>query len=140
MIAVDLLEQARACGVALTPLPDGGLKLKGKPPIPAELKAALREHKPEVLSLLQSYAALADLYRTYWSTPETEPMTTFLSLHREIDLIERQVGADTAWQILEAAARAWYQEKGACPFCQHPGVLHLATGTTDGSARLKMEG
>lgn len=69
--------------------------------------------------------ALADAYRRYWSTPETEPIETFRSLHREIDILERQVGTDAAWHTLEAAARAWYQETGACPFCKHPGVLHL---------------
>lgn len=75
-------------------------------------------------------AVLADLYRKYWNTPETEPMATFVSLHREIDILERQVGADTAWRTLEATARAWYQEKGACPFCKLPGVLHLTTEAT----------
>lgn len=65
---------------------------------------------------------LADLYRTYWSTPETESMTTFLSLHREIGILERQVGEDTAWRTLEAAARRWYQETGAWPPCKLPGV------------------
>jgi hypothetical protein len=136
MIAVDLIQQARTYGVTLTLLPDGGLKLRGKPPIPAELKAVLREHKPEVLALLQSCAALADLYRRYWSLPKSEPMATFLSLHREIDLLERQVDVETAWRTLEEAARAWYLEQSACPFCKRPGVLHLATGT-GGSASLK---
>lgn len=130
MIAVDLLEQARACGVTLTPLPDGRLKLKGKPRIPTELTAAVREHKSDILALLQSCTTLVELYTQYWNTPETEPMATFVSLHREIDILERQVGVDTAWRILEAAARAWYQEKGACPFCKLPGVLHLTTEAT----------
>lgn len=125
MIAVDLVQQARTYGVTLTPLPDGGLKLRGKPHIPTELTAAVREHKSEILALLQSCATLADAYRRYWETTETESMTTFQSLHREIDIVERQVGAETAWRTLKAAARVWYQEKGACPFCKLAGVFHL---------------
>lgn len=62
-------------------------------------------------------AVLEDLYHKYWTTPESEPMETFVSLHREIDLLERQVGVEGAWRTLEASARAWYQEKGTCPFC-----------------------
>lgn len=70
---------------------------------------------------------LAEAYRRYWNTPETEPMATFVSLHREIDLLENQVGVETAWQVLVAAARTWYQEHRTCPFCKHPDVLHLAS-------------
>lgn len=70
-------------------------------------------------------AVLADLYRKYWNTPETEPMTAFVSLHREIDILERQVGVDESWRTLEAEARAWYQEKGTCPFCGKD-ELHLS--------------
>jgi hypothetical protein len=136
MIAAELIQEARTAGVTLTPLPDGKLKVIGRPRVPVELKAALREHKAEVLALLQAYAPLAEAYRRYWSTPETEPIETFRSLYREIDLLERQVDVETAWRTLEAAARVWYQETGACPFCKRPGVLHLATGT-GGSASLK---
>jgi hypothetical protein len=75
-------------------------------------------------------AVLAEAYRRYWSIPETEPMTVFVSLHREIDIMEQQVGADTAWHTLEAAARAWYEEHRACPFCKHPNVLHFEKGVT----------
>lgn len=125
MTAVDLLEQARTHGVTLTPLPDGGLKLKGKPPIPAELTAALREHKPEILALLQACATLAEAYRRYWELPETEPIEPFQSLHREIDLLEKQVGPEVAWHTLEEAARRWYQKKGRCPFCGGD-ELHLS--------------
>lgn len=125
MTAINLLEQARTAGVTLTPLPDGGLKLKGKPPIPAELTAALRQHKPEILALLQSCATLADLYRCYWNTPETDPIETFRSLHREIDRLEKQLGADTAWRTLEDAARTWYNEHRTCPFCGED-ELHLS--------------
>lgn len=124
MTAVDLLEQARACGVTLTPLPDGGLKLLGKPRIPTELTAAVREHKSEILALFQSCATLAELYAQYWNTPETEPMATFVSLHREIEIVERQVGEETALQAFQAAARRWYEQNGACPSCGKPGVLH----------------
>lgn len=71
-------------------------------------------------------AILADAYRQYWTLSATkEPMATFVSLHREIDLIEQQVGADAAWRTLEEAARAWYQEKGTCPFCGKT-ELHLS--------------
>lgn len=75
-------------------------------------------------------AVLADLYRTYWNTPETEPIATFLSLHREIEIVERQVGEETALQTFQAEARRWYEQNGACPKCGKPGVLHLTTEAT----------
>jgi aspartate aminotransferase-like enzyme len=70
-------------------------------------------------------AILSNLYRTYWSTPETDPLETFTALHREIDHLEQQVGADTAWRTLEEAAKRWYQEKARCPFCGKD-ELHLS--------------
>lgn len=69
--------------------------------------------------------ALSQAYRKYWNTPETEPMATFVSLHREIDILERQVGVEGAWRTLEESARNWYQEKGTCPFCGKD-ELHLS--------------
>lgn len=67
-------------------------------------------------------AVLADLYRRYWELPDSESMTTFLSLSHEIGILERQVGEDMAWRILEAAARRWHQETGVWPPCKLPGV------------------
>lgn len=65
-----------------------------------ELKAKLKEYKAEVIALLSqphpSCSALADLYTLYWETPESVTMETFQALHREVDILERQVGADTA--------------------------------------------
>jgi hypothetical protein len=49
------------------------------------------------------------------------------SVTEEIGSLERQVGEETAWRVLEAAARAWYEEHRVCPFCKHPDVLHLET-------------
>lgn len=93
------------------------------------LKRVLRGERAECHAPTPSCNALADLYRRYWNTPEDATIEIFRALHREIDILERQVGADTAWRTLEAAARAWYQEKGTCPFCKLSGVLHLATET-----------
>lgn len=67
---------------------------------------------------------LADLYRQYWSLPEETPLETFEGLHKQIDITEAQVGVDTAWHTLEASARAWYEQKGTCPFCGKD-ELHL---------------
>lgn len=72
-------------------------------------------------------AVLAGMYRQYRSLPESDPMETFKALHQEIDRVEKRVGVDTAWRTLEEAARAWYEEYRACPFCKHPDVLHLET-------------
>ncbi|MDE2321753.1 MAG: hypothetical protein KGL31_07530 [candidate division NC10 bacterium] len=124
MMAAELIQEARTAGVTLTPLPDGRLQATGRPQVPSELKARLSTHKTEVMALLHACDALADLYRTYWTLPETDPLETFKALHREIDLIEKQVGAEAAWRTLEASARRWYQEKGTCPFCGKD-ELHL---------------
>lgn len=83
MMAAELIQEARTAGVTLTPLPGGRLQATGRPQVPSELKARLSTHKPEILAWLQSCSTLADLYRRYWETPETEPMATFVSLHRE---------------------------------------------------------
>jgi hypothetical protein len=69
-------------------------------------------------------AVLDGLYRRYWNTPEDASMETFKALHREIDTLERQVGAEAAWRTLEVAARAWHSESGVCPFCRMRGELH----------------
>lgn len=70
-------------------------------------------------------AVLTDLYRRYWTLSETEePMATFRSLHREIDIVERQVGEETALQTFQVAAQRWYEQNGECPKCGKPGVLH----------------
>lgn len=73
-------------------------------------------------------AVLTEAYRKYWSLPESDPMETFKALHREIDILERQVEVEVAWRTLEEAARAWYEEHRACPFCKHPNVLHFEKG------------
>lgn len=125
MMAAELIQEARTSGVTLTPLPNGRLQATGRPQVPSELKARLSTHKAEIVALLQACDALVDLYRRYWNTHGTEPMATFVSLHREIDILERQVGADAAWRTLEAEARRWYQEKGTCPFCGKD-ELHLS--------------
>lgn len=75
-------------------------------------------------------AVLAEAYKKYWSTPESEPIERFQALHQEIDLIETKVGVEVAWRTLEAEARAWYEEHRACPFCKHHGVLHFEKGVT----------
>ncbi|WP_337288619.1 hypothetical protein [Candidatus Methylomirabilis sp.] len=126
MIAAELIQEARTAGVTLTPLPDGRLQVAARPRVPADLKARLSTHKAEVVALLIESEALADAYRRYWTLSETEePMATFQSLHRDIDTLERQVGPEVSWRILEAAARRWYQEKARCPFCGGD-ELHLS--------------
>src|SRR5574337_1336137 len=117
MTAVDLLEQARACGVHLIPLSDGGLKLRGKPPIPAKLTAALRVHKAEVLALLQAYAPLAEAYIAYWRLPESEPLERFQAAYAEIVKLEAQAEPLTAWRILRETARRWPVEAEVADDC-----------------------
>ncbi len=125
MMAAELIQEARTAGVTLSPLPGGRLQATGRPQVPSELKARLSTHKAEIVALLQACDALADLYRKYWSTPETDPLETFTGLHREIDTLERQVGVEGAWRTLEASARAWYEEHRTCPFCGKD-ELHLS--------------
>lgn len=64
-------------------------------------------------------------------------MTAFQSLHREIDTLERQVGADTAWRTLCETATALHAERGVCPFCRERGELHRSgsPATDSGAAR-----
>jgi hypothetical protein len=125
MIAAELIQEARTAGVTLAPLPNGRLQATGRPQVPIALKAALQAHKAEVVALLIESEPLADLYRQFWSTPETEPLATFTAIHREIDRLERQAGIDEAWAILKNEARAWHQRTGVCPFCRKRGELHF---------------
>lgn len=103
-------------------------KIFARPRVPEHLKAEIKAHKAEIMVLLSPPHDLAAAYRHYWNIPPDASTETFKALHRKIDLIENQVGADAAWKILEASARTWYQEHRVCPFCKHPGVLHLASG------------
>lgn len=70
-------------------------------------------------------AVLADAYRRYWSTEESEPVEVFRTIHLQIDHLEKQVGEDGAWHILETEARVWHQKTGVCPFCRQRGELHF---------------
>lgn len=131
MNTATLIDTIRRQGIELK-AEGGNLLFRPRGRVTPELRAEIVTHKIEIVALLQSQpaptpscSALVDLYRTYWSTPETEPMTTFQSLHREIDSLERQVGVDTAWRTLEAAARGWYEQQAACPFCGTPGAFHF---------------
>lgn len=124
MTSTALLSELQSQGVILQPRGDK-LAFGPKERVTPELRDRIVKHKADLLQLLQPDRTLAEAYRRYWSTPETEPIETFRSLHREIDILERQVGAEAAWRTLEAAARAWYEEHRACPFCKHPDVLHL---------------
>lgn len=127
MTPTTLLSELQKQGVILQPR---GEKLAFGPreKVTPELRDRIVQHKEDLLRLLQPGRTLAELYTQYWNTPESVSMTTFLSLHREIDIVERQVGVTVAWRTLEAAARAWYQEKGVCPFCKVSGRFHLPTG------------
>lgn len=128
MTPTALLSELQHQGVILQPRGDK-LAFGPREKVTPELRDRIVKHKEDLLRLLQPDRTLADAYRRYWDVSESEPTTTFQSLYREIDIVERQVGADTAWRTLEEAARAWYQEKGTCPFCKLSGVLHLVTGT-----------
>lgn len=124
MTPTALLSELQNQGVILEPRGDK-LAFGPREKVTPDLKAKIVKHKEDLLRLLQPDRTLAAAYRQYWSLPESEPMTAFQSLHREIDILERQVGADTAWRTLEEAAKTWYQETGACPFCKLAGVFHL---------------
>jgi len=80
-------------------------------------------------------AALADLYRKYWTTPESESVATFTALLEEIATLEGQFDPGEAIVLLEAAAKRFHQETGVCPFCRFTGPLH-PHGEPDGQDRL----
>ncbi|MBI2882643.1 MAG: hypothetical protein HYY11_01845 [Candidatus Methylomirabilis oxyfera] len=124
MTPTALLSELQNQGVTLHPRGDK-LAFGPRDKVTPELKAKIVQHKEDLLRLLQPGRTLADLYRKYWSKPETDPLETFKALHREIDHLEQHVGADTAWRTLEEAAKRWYQEKARCPFCGKD-ELHLS--------------
>lgn len=67
---------------------------------------------------------LADLYRQYWSTHETEPLETFRAIVGEIAIVEAQLDPGQVIDILEAEARKFHGETGCCPHCRQMGPLH----------------
>ncbi|MBZ0160967.1 MAG: hypothetical protein K8G79_12685 [bacterium] len=90
-----------------------------------DLKAELRAHKADLLRLLHPDRTLADAYRRYWNTPESEPMQTFQAAYAEIVRLEAQADPATAWRTLREAATVFHAESGVCPFCRERGELHL---------------
>lgn len=137
MNAAELIQEARTSGVTLTPLPNGRLQATGRPQVPSELKARLREHKAEVLALLTG-TVLAEAYRQYWATPEDDPkipLETFAAILAEIGAIEAELEPCQAIQILETEARRFHRETGICPYCRFAGPLHHQ-GEPDGQERL----
>ncbi len=59
MIAADLVRQVRGHGVRIVPDADT-LRLSGKAPLPEDLMARLKEHKPAVLGQLRAEATAAE--------------------------------------------------------------------------------
>ena len=59
MIAADLVREVRGHGVRLVP-DQGTLRLSGKAPLPDELMARLKTHKPAVLRQLHAEATAAE--------------------------------------------------------------------------------
>jgi hypothetical protein len=69
-------------------------------------------------------AVLADLYRKYWTVPESEPMATFTAIHAEIATLEAQLDPCKVIDILEMEAKRFHRETGLCPHCRLEGPLH----------------
>jgi hypothetical protein len=123
MSPLALLRELHTRGVILEPRGDK-LAFGPKDKVTQELRARIVEHKEDLLRLLHP-GALAYAYRQFWSTEESEPVEVFRTLHSQIDHLEKQVGEDRAWHILDTEARAWHQKTGICPFCHNPGELHF---------------
>ncbi len=104
-----------------------GEKLLYRPPerLTPDLKAKLREHKAELLRLLQPDPGLADAYRVFWTLPEKGPMEAFKAAYAEIARLETQADPHVAWRTLRQAATVFHAESGICPFCRERGELHL---------------
>lgn len=137
MSAVELLDQLTLHGVTLKA---DGTKLMFSPTdrVSPDLKMKLREHKQELLTLLQSDRPdrlLAHVYRKYWMTPEKADMATFKSILAEIATLEAQLDPGRVIDILETEARKFHQATGTCPYCQLEGPLHQEPTGHDGGRR-----
>lgn len=134
MSVLELINEVRTSGVTLSILPGGKLQVTGRPNIPTELKARLSVHKAELLAELTG-AALAKVYRKYWTTPDKAPMETFTAILVEIGTLEGQLDPAKAVAILEAEAQRFHRERGVCPYCRFAGPLHHH-GEPEGQDRL----
>lgn len=127
MTATALLTELKQHGVTLHPKGDR-LAFGPREKVSHDLREKIIRYKSELLALLQSSpidATLSGAYRRYWSLPESEPTETFQAAYKEIVKLEAKADPQTAWRSLREAARAWYAESGACPFCRERGELHL---------------
>lgn len=123
--ATALLDSLVKQGVELRAEGDK-LLLRPSERVAEEVKAKLRKHKVEVLTLLIESETLAEAYRRYWSLSEDrEPLGAFQAANREIVRLETQAEPHTAWRTLRATATAWHTKTGVCPFCRERGQLHL---------------
>ena len=78
---------------------------------------------------------LAELYRKYWTTPESERMETFTAILAEIGPLEGRIDPCKVIEVLEAEAQRFHLEAGICPFCGKVGPLHHH-GEPEGQDRL----
>lgn len=101
-------------------------KIFARPPVPEHLKAEIKTHKTEIITLLSppSDLALSHAYRKYWNTPQDASMATFQAILAEIAILEARLDPVAVVRILEAEAQRFHRETGRCPHCRQAGPLH----------------
>lgn len=112
MTAIDILARLRTLGLQVTAC-DGSLRLVGTATVPADLVAAIREHRAEVLALLEEEAGVED------------PATT---------LVPDQAGAHHGDRVEVFSAQA--ARPGGVPFLVVPGSPDTPDGCLSCGARL----
>lgn len=98
-----LLTRCRELGAEFIPQPDGKLKVRAPAPLPEPLRAALKQHKAEVLALLtppyitdrgELIIPLTSDRRYHWWNGGQSIRETLRELHAPAEVLARYVEVD----------------------------------------------
>jgi len=119
--AAELLGRCARAGITLTPTEHGTVRVRGSR-LPADLVAAVRELKPEILRLLRGDESVADLTEVYSRSARGNTRRVSIEVVGGAGVTGgrayRLVGAEGGEPLLvglfasEAWARAWCAEHG----------------------------
>ncbi len=118
-----LLAHLRERGVILSARGD---RLRVEAPrgvLTPDIRAALAEHKADVVPLLWYQEALRRWWALTAQGADAAPAAIAETYQTIVRLMD-EVGGPTATRLRRSWGREWWQETGVCPYCGERGPFH----------------